>query len=169
MLYLWSSLPKTSVWALFFFAFSSNTGVPVKPKKMALGNVSLMMDSISPKVERWASSTIKTSRLPLIISMSLALSPPSSSRILLIFWIEVTIRVSAVALLFSLVKRTYVFSVACTVSFSSANARYSLSDCVPNSIRSVRKITLSASLEFAINWADLKLVIVLPEPVVCQM
>ena len=24
----------------------------VKPKKMALGNVSLMMDSISPKVER---------------------------------------------------------------------------------------------------------------------
>ena len=33
----------------------------------------------------------------------------------------------------------------------------------------IRKITLSASLELAINWADLKLVIVLPEPVVCQI
>ena len=40
---------------------------------------------------------------------------------------------------------------------------------VPNSILSVKKTTLSASLEFAINCADLKLVIVFPDPVVCQI
>ncbi len=44
---------------------------------------------------------------------------------------------------------------------SSANARYSESDCVPNSTRSMRKTTLSASWESAMSWADLKLVMVL--------
>ena len=32
-------------------------------------------------------------------------------------------------------------------------------------MRSIRKITLSASLEDAISWADLNEVMVLPEPV----
>lgn len=53
-------------------------------------------------------------------------------------------------------------------ALSSAKPLYSMSDCVPSSIRSIRKITLSASLELAISWADLKLVIVLPDPVVCH-
>lgn len=60
------------------------------------------------------------------------------------------------------------FSVACTSSTESANERYSSNDCVPNSILSTRNTTLSASPDWAINWADLKLVMVFPLPVVCQ-
>ena len=169
MLYRCNSFPKTSVCAFRFFAFSSKTGVPVKPKKIARGNVSLITASISPNVDRCASSTIKTIRFLPMISMSFAFRPPSSSRILLIFWMEVTIRVSLDSSLFNLVSSTYVFSVACTDSFASANARYSFKDCVPSSIRSVRNTTLSASSEFEINCADLNDVMVFPDPVVCQM
>ena len=124
--------------------------------------------SISPKVERCASSTIKTILLEFMRSMSCALNPSSSALMLLIFWIDVTISVFAGSALLSFVTRIAVFSVACTSSFSSAKPLYSRKDCVPNSILSIRKITLSASLELAISCADLKLVIVFPEPVVCH-
>ena len=170
ILYRCSSLPKTVAVVLIFFWFSPWIGVPVKPKNSAFGNVCLMVCIISPKVERWHSSTIKTNRFALISAMSLGFSLfCASSLILLIFWMEVTMSVSDGEVLFSLSTRTSVFSVACTSSFSSAKLRYSFRLWVPNSILSIRKITLSASLEDAISWADLKEVMVLPEPVVCQM
>ena len=50
--YLCNSSPKISAVVDSAFWFSSKTGVPVKPKNNALGNVSLMDESISPKVER---------------------------------------------------------------------------------------------------------------------
>ena len=88
---------------------------------------------------------------------------------MLIFWIEVTMRRFLGSALASFDFSTCVFSVPCTSSASSANARYSESDCVPSSMRSMRKTTLSASCESAMSWADLKLVMVLPEPVVCHI
>ena len=87
---------------------------------------------------------------------------------LLIFWIEVTIRVSLTLVLLSLSRNTPVFSVPCTSVSLSAKLRYSFNDWVPSSIRSMRNTTLSASCESAMSCADLKLVMVLPEPVVCH-
>ena len=121
-------------------------------------------------MERWHSSTINTMRLACINLISAEVIPPSaSSLILLIFWIEVTISVSVTLLLFNLLTSTPVFSVDCTLSASSAKPRYCLKLCVPSSILSIKNTTLSASLDAAISWADLKLVIVLPLPVVCQI
>ena len=48
----------------------SRLGVPVNPKNSAFGKVSLMSLSISPKVERWHSSTMNTRRFCAISSMS---------------------------------------------------------------------------------------------------
>ena len=155
---------------LSFFPFSSNTGVPVNPKNSAFGKVFLIVVSISPKVERWHSSRIKTTLLERMVSRSFALILPSaSSRILLIFWIEDTIRVSFGSMLVNFPINAIVSSVSCTSSGWSAKARYSFRDWVPNSIRSIKNTTLSAVLACAISCADLKDVIVFPEPVVCQM
>ena len=151
-------------------SFSLKTGVPVKPKKSAFGKVALIVANISPNVERWHSSIINTSRLDFINSRSLdRILLAASSLILLIFWIDDTIKVSFGSMLFNLLIKVIVSSVSCTSSTLSANARYSLSDCVPSSILSIRNITLSASFELAISCADLKDVMVLPEPVVCQI
>ena len=95
---------------------------------MAFVNVSFIVISISPKVERWASSTIKTILLLEISSISLLFNPSSSLFMLLIFWIDVTIKVFAGSLLFNLVIKTPVFSVACTSSLASAKALYSCND-----------------------------------------
>ncbi len=151
-----------------FFWFSSWMGVPVKPNSIAVGNVLLIVCIMSPKVERWHSSTMKTMRLLRMRSRSRSVSPSSCSWILLIFWMDVTMSVSAGSLLMSLFLRTSVSSVACTLVESSAKLRYSSSDCVPSSILSTRKTTLSASCESEMSWALLKLVMVLPEPVVCH-
>ena len=143
-------------------------GVPVKPKNTARGNVSLMVASMSPKVERWASSTMKTIRLWLISSMSAALRS-FSALARLIFCIDVTMREARGSELLSFVMRSSVLVVSWTSSDSSANPLYSMRDWVPSSIRSMRKMTLSASCDVAMSWADLKLVMVFPDPVVCQM
>lgn len=87
---------------------------------------------------------------------------------LLIFCMDVTMSVSAGSSLLSFALSTSVSSVACTLIESSAKLRYSSSDWVPSSILSTRKTTLSASCESAMSWALLKLVIVLPDPVVCH-
>ena len=47
---------------------------------------------------------------------------------LLIFWIEVTIRVSLTSVLLSLSRKTPVFSVPCTSFSLSAKLRYSFND-----------------------------------------
>ena len=89
-------------------------GVPEKPKKIARGKVCLIRGIIfSPKTERWHSSTMNTMRFDCITARSAAFNSPSeSSLILLIFWIEVTIRISAGSVLVSFATRTRVFSVA---------------------------------------------------------
>ena len=125
--------------------------------------------SISPKVERWHSSMMNTTRLAAICSMSAFFFGYSSALTLLIFCMEVTMRrffLVSSSRIFAI--SMSVFSVACTSSTESANERYSSNDCVPNSILSTRNTTLSASPDWAINWADLKLVMVFPLPVVCQ-
>ena len=153
-----------------FLWFSSSRGVPLKPKNKALGKVSFIVISISPEDERWHSSTIKTMRLLCISSKSFVrIFNLASSLILLIFWIEVTISVFFGSVLFSLEISIIVSSVPWTSSLLSENAWYSVKDWSPSSTRSIRNTTLSASLEFAISWADLKEVMVFPEPVVCQI
>ena len=166
--YLCINSPNKSVVVLPFFSFSGRIGVPVKPKKTAFGNVFLIVIIISPNVERWHSSTIKTICFFRIISQSFCFERLYSSSMLLIFWIDVTISVSEASVLFNLLKSTVVSSVPWTDSVASAKLRYSDSDCVPSSILSIRKTTLCASWELAISCAALKLVIVLPLPVVCH-
>ena len=144
-------------------------GVPVNPKNRASGKVFLIVRSMSPKVERWHSSMMNTMRLPLICSRSESVIPPSSERMRLIFWMEVTISMSLTELLLSRLRSSAVFSVPCTASSAAANARYSARLWVPSSMRSIRKTTLSAFLELAMSCALLKLVMVFPEPVVCQI
>ena len=134
---------------------------------MAVGNVLRMVCIMSPKVERWHSSTMNTILLERMRSRSASVVPPSSC-MLLIFWMDVTMRVSAGSPLLSFARSTSVFSVACTLCESSAKLRYSSRDCVPSSMRSTRNTTLSASFELAMSCALLKLVMVFPEPVVCH-
>ena len=111
---------------------------------------------------------INTNRLRPMLSIS-ACEMPCSLLTFDIFWIEVTIKRSSLSVLCSLLTRMAVFCVSCITSDSPAKPRYSSSDCMLSSIRSIRNTTLSASPELAISCADLKLVMVLPEPVVCQM
>ena len=153
---------------LSFFAFRSWIGVPVNPKINAFLNVFFISTSISPNVERWHSSMIITIRLRWIIFKSASILATSSLAILLNFWIDVTIKVLSESGLFNFDIKTSVFSVAWTDSVPVANERYSLSDCIPNSFLSTRKTTLSASWLAATSWAALKLVMVLPLPVVCH-
>ena len=68
-------------------------------------------------------------------------TPRSPAFTLLIFWIEVTIRVSLTLVLLSLSRKTPVFSVPCTSVSLSAKLRYSFSDWVPSSMRSIRNTT----------------------------
>ncbi|MNJ49426.1 hypothetical protein D3C77_446560 [compost metagenome] len=103
--------------------FSLWIGVPLKPKNTAPEKLALMSASMSPKVERWHSSTMNTMRLPRTVSRSCAFRPSASSVIRLIFWMDVTIRVSAGAVLFSVLTSTPVFSVACTWLLSPAKSR----------------------------------------------
>ena len=83
--------------------------------------------------------------------------------------IDVAINESSLSVLVSLLIKMSVFAVPCTLSDSPAKPRYSSSDCTLNSMRSSKNTTLSASPDEAINCADLNEVIVLPDPVVCQM
>ena len=169
ILYLCNSSPNISEVVFIFFWFSSWIGVPVNPKNNALGKVSLIVINISPKVDLWHSSMINTILFEVILSKSDCFNPSFSFPILLIFCIEVTIKVLAGSSLFIFETNTCVSSVSWISSALSAKARYSFRDWVPNSILSIKKITLSASFDDAINWADLKLVNVFPDPVVCQI
>ena len=166
--YLWISLPNMVVVVLSFLILTSWIGVPVNPKIIECLKVSFIVVNMSPKVDRWHSSMIMTSLLDLIFLRSASFNPSISSEILLSFWMDVTISVLSWSSLFSFDIRISVFSVACMLSVSVANDLYSLSDWIPSSFLSTRNITLSASWELAINWADLKLVIVFPLPVVCH-
>ena len=166
--------PKSVSVVISCLAFSSNTGVPVKPKSSARGKVCLMLTSMSPNTLRWHSSMMNTNRfLPILSSSSLVMVPPldmaASSFRLLIFWIEVTIRRSSLSMLFSLASSTEVSAVSCISSLSPAKPLYSSSDCSASSMRSSRNTTLSASPLLAMSSALLNDDIVLPEPVVCQM
>ena len=62
MLYRCKQRPNTMAVVEFFFWFSSRMGVPVKPKNSAFGKERRMSCNMSPNVERWHSSTIKTIR-----------------------------------------------------------------------------------------------------------
>ena len=101
-------IPKNRGGNTAFFLVLILDGVPEKPKKMARGKVCLIRGIMfSPKTERWHSSTMKTIRLDCISARSAAFSAYSaSSLILLIFWIEVTISVSAGSGLVSFAIRT---------------------------------------------------------------
>ena len=168
ILYLCNSSPKTLAVVLSFLECSSRIGVPVNPKNVAFGNVSFIVANMSPNVDLWHSSTIKTILLEFIFSKSLG-NILESSFILLIFWIDVTINVSVLSSLNIFWISFDVLGVACISSSSSAKPLNSRSDWVPSSILSIKHITLSLSPEFAISCADLNEVIVFPEPVVCQI
>ena len=121
-----------------------------------------------PKVFLWHSSMIKTILLDLILSNTFG-SLMFSSEMLLIFWIEVTMRTLSLSSLFSLLMSISVFSVSWTSCGLSANPLYSLKVCVQSSILSNKNTTLSASFDAAMSCAVLNEVIVFHEPVVCQI